>query len=595
MDRVLRLLGCLLLAASLPWARGAVAEEPGDREYEPLARDVVFADPAQGRLDPETDREIRDEIQRAFASLGSVVEARALLVQRYGLVCVPALADVLHAANNVPEVWNTLLTVGALRDQEGPAFELSPILRPLVKVLQSTGDPHTNGMAALALGCFHYHQAELPERYREGRDEYVAVPGVAVQWRRGAEALLEGRRELARQLEDPSAFTRIAATFALAKMGGREAAREFLSHDAPAANPEPRRARLLARAFLAADDAKAFERVLWGVESKAAQTNERASAALAVAVATLQEIPPDWAVDTERVLRHLRGTGTGLPEERAERIFAEGACAWLNQDSDAWRALWDEAVRASAEDLVATAAAQILVHCPDAEIGERMLRAATGSSRALKPSVLSLVLLRTGESGQSDGLASLAEWLRVKSKRPAPDVRWDPRWYAAIGLLRALHAGRIKPQPERQLVVDALRKAAGGTLDKDAGLRAVLSGLLEVHGDRLVNAEEGALYRLPRPEVDRAEASFVCRYGLLTADPVDACVLRLNAMVADIFGLENIPPWKAGGEGNREGQPQRFLKRYLEAYPYFSRLEFRTERGRRPAPALAADAKGIDR
>jgi hypothetical protein len=41
--------------------------------------------------------------------------------------------------------------------------------------------------------------------------------------------------------------------------------------------------------------------------------------------------------------------------------------------------------------------------------------------------------------------------------------------------------------------------------------------------------------------------------------------------------------------------PERFLKRYLDRYPYFSRLEFRERRGARPYPRLAVDAQGIDR
>ena len=42
-----------------------------------------------------------------------------------------------------------------------------------------------------------------------------------------------------------------------------------------------------------------------------------------------------------------------------------------------------------------------------------------------------------------------------------------------------------------------------------------------------------------------------------------------------------LAPNKPGEVGQ---QPERYLKRYLSAYPYFSRLEFLTERGFRYLP-----------
>jgi len=64
-------------------------------------------------------------------------------------------------------------------------------------------------------------------------------------------------------------------------------------------------------------------------------------------------------------------------------------------------------------------------------------------------------------------------------------------------------------------------------------------------------------------------------------------------MVYEIFNLKGIT-WKQGGDNTKQ-QPERYLKRYLEAYPYFTRLEFLTERGRRAPAALPPGVEGLDR
>ena len=586
----------LLLACLGTGLRGATADEAEERDLEPIPRGIVFTDPGAQRpsLDPETDEAVRGIIQRSFASLGSVVDARELLVKRYGLVSVPALREVLEANRNVTEVQNACLTVAALRDQEGSAFELLPTLKPLVKVLGGTGDPHTNGMAALALGCFHHRQEQLADRHRDAPDRAAPLPGVTTTRRRAVEALREGRRVLANNLEHGHFFFRIAVTFAMAKMGGEAVAREFFAADGAAANPEPRRARVLASAFLGAPDARMYQKHLLGVGTKAAQTTEEASAALAVAVALLQEAPADWTRDAPTVLRHLRGIGVAQPEAGAERFFAMGVCAHVNQANAAWDDVWAEATRASADQKVVGAAAQILVHCRLPSVEKRMIEMLVNPSKTPHPPVLAMVLLRGGMSGHVDALPKLAEWLRSKSRRPAANSRWDPRWYAVVGLLRALSEGRIKSRAEREMVIEALRRAASNTLDKDATIRAPLQAMLDVHGTKLATADPSAPYLLPRSELERVERGFTCPYGLLARDPTDACVDRVNSMVADIFGLHNVPAWKPGGD-NSKYQPQRYLKRYLARYPYFSRLEFRTERGHRGEPSLPPHHEGIDR
>lgn len=595
-------LACVLGSLGLLRPEGAFAEE---RDLEPLPREVVFTDPGEGKpaLDSPTDIEIRTLIDNAYASLGTVAPARALIVERYGLVAVPALRDILAANNNVTKVWNAALTVGALRDVEGSAIELLPALKPLVKVLGSSGDAHTNAMAALALGSFHYHQGELPARYAEADPRGEVMPGIAQSRRRAAEAMKDGRRLLASNLDHPLFFFRIAVNFAMAKMGGTEVAEDFFATDPEFPNPELLRANLLTAAFLGAQDAKRFQKHLLGVEAKAAQTNVEASAALALAVAMLQEDAPDWTREARSIQRHLRGIGVALPEAHAERVFALGVCAHRNQANAAWNDVWEAATRSSIDQGVASAAAQILMHCTVPEVEARMIDLLVNPGRTPHEPVLAMALLRGGASGNADALPKVMEWLRNKARRPASNDRWDPRWYAVVGLLRALHEGRIKPKAERAQVLDALRRAAGGrlptgravpgTLHKDTAIRRVLRATLDVHGAKLAAADASALYLLPREELSRVEGSFTCPHGLLARDVTDACVDRVNAMVADIFGLKNLPAWKQGADNKY--MPQRFLRRHVEAHPYFSRLEFRAERGRRDRPRLPAGTPGIDR
>ena len=51
-----------------------------------------------------------------------------------------------------------------------------------------------------------------------------------------------------------------------------------------------------------------------------------------------------------------------------------------------------------------------------------------------------------------------------------------------------------------------------------------------------------------------------------------------------IYGLDNLTKNKPGEVAQ---QPERYLLRYLRAYPYFSRLEFFERRGFRDLPAYA--------
>jgi hypothetical protein len=178
-----------------------------------------------------------------------------------------------------------------------------------------------------------------------------------------------------------------------------------------------------------------------------------------------------------------------------------------------------------------------------------------------------------------------------------PTRAWDPRWYAAVGLLRALHDGRIRARASRERAVDSLRYAVGRgkVLDRRAAFRDALDALLEAHGDALAAADEASLYRLPLAALRRVEESVDCPYGLLAPDLVGACVHRVNAMLEIAFGLDGI---KEGtpDKPNVEKQPEKHLKRFLDDYPYFTRLEFRERRGvREPARLDPTDERVIDR
>jgi hypothetical protein len=587
---------CLLLLVS--WAvllpvhgRAWADEAPGEeRDLEPLPREVVFADPRAGNLDLETDREIREVIQRTSASLGEVAHGRDLLVLRFGLVSLPALVDVLFENHNVTEVANTALTVGALRDVNGTCLELKRAIRPVLGVLQGRGDEAWRAMSTLALGCYHWPETIPPPDDARRRGDYAAVPGVPRAYLRSADELVRARRAIVQMLGADRAFPRVCANLALAKMGGRETREMFLAarHD-DGAFVEPRRAGLLASAFLVVGEPKTYLAALRNQDRRI-----RSSGALAVSVALLQDEPADWT----------RRPATWLPalhlvnslyhgEDGAEAWFARGMCAWVNQEDDEWRALWETAQGASTEAAVAAACAEALVHCRSPWF-EKALREALTPKQTQKEPVLALVLLRAGERADPEAIRVLGEWLRNRARRPSVNARWDPRWYAVTGLLRALHAGRIRAPEARQAVIASLQRAADTTLEKAPALRQRLRTILAAHAAKILAARPNAPYLLPRAEVESFESGFHDPYGVLARDPVDACVMRVNAMAFRVLGLDSIVPWKSGQDNSKQ-QQQRYLKRYVERYPYFSRLEFRADRGARPRPALPKGVKGIDR
>jgi len=585
------LVGCLLTLSG-GFASRVTAEE--ERDLEPLPRILVFPDPSGVGGDPQTEQEIEHEIRRAFASLGNVTGARAILVRRFGIVSVEALTTILTKDNAQAPGWNAALTIAALRDVEGPALETKAALAPLVRVLSSDSrTPHDRAFAALALGCFHWTEAVPPPIYAARAGWYAAAPGAEAKITRGARQLATARTRLVQRCNDKLPFMRVAALLALAKMGGPAVRAEHLARTLePFANPSPQRAALLTDAFLGTADLKRL-----ATATRDSDRRIRAAAALALSVALLREKPAAWTQDTAALLKLLHFNGTAYQralEDGAEAVFTRGVIALRHQVPDEWRRLWVLATQHTTKARVVRAAAQMLRFCDLPWFRDEVVRWAAKPPVELKPAVLALVLLRAGEQGTPEAIDALSEWLRRKSKRPKPEARWDPRWYAAVGLLRALQAGRIRPKADRQRVIEALERSAAQVLEKKTAFRAALQSLLDMHGAHLAGAEEQDLFRLPRAALRRIERAFTCPYDLMEQDAIDTCAARVNDTVQDVFGLNGIIPWKPG-EPQTKQMPERFLKRYLDAYPYFSRLEFRERRGARPLPRLEDPSLGIDR
>ncbi len=585
------LVTALLLAVCGFTPSGAAAED--ERDLEPLPRVLVFPDPAEVDRHLQTSRTIEDQVQRNFASLGTVAGARHVLVRRFGVLSMPALMALLRKDNAETQGWNAALTVAALREVHGPAIEIKPALRPLVRTLTGSAKPHDRAFAALALGCFHWPEADLPKIYAERAGYYDAVPGTGKKLRTASEALKQARTRLVDRCNDKQAFMRVAALLALAKMGGPDVRTLHAGRTLDAfANANPQRAAMLTDAFLGTGKLKTLLQATRDEDRRV-----RAAAALAMAVAILQERPATWTRDHDVLLKAVRFNGTSYDrvlEDGAEAVFARGVIALQRQSNDEWKKLWALATGATTKALVAESAAQTLRFCDVPWFRDAVVLWATKPPTDLKPSVLALVLLRAGELGSPDAIDGLVEWLRIKSRRPVPNERWDPRWYAAVGLLRALQEGRIRPKKDRVRVIEALRKSVAQVLDRKCALRAALALVLEGHGKRIAEADESAVQRLPLASLRAVERSFRCPHSLLSRDVIDTCARRVNDMVHDSFGLSGIIPGKPGEPPTKQ-MPERYLRRYLDAFPYFSRLEFRERRGARPYPTLRDPEQGIDR
>ena len=558
----------LLLAAPL-----SAAEDP---ERQPVPPPIVFPNPDPHDL--ESNREIGDEV--AIVDLARIQDARERLVRRFGLVSVPLLVQATRS-DNQPRTWNALLTLAALRDTAGPAPELLGLMPGRSNVVDAgvnamSGEMITRSFGALLLGCFPWN-----EGLEESPPPPTTVPGPRAGLSNTIEDLVKAHRKLVTQTRDDTAIGASSALFALAKRGGADA------RDAVAAlktsdftHVETRQAFFLAHALLACPDPKPY---FDAFDISDVQRQLTAPAALAVAVSHLLDQPPAWVADTERVDRELaRLAQSTQGVELAEYVFARAMAAYHRKsDAGVWQRIWDDVFRLGSKDEVAVAGAQALLFCDLDPIRQRCVDFARLQPSPEMPKPLrAFVLLRAGEHGTPDAAAPCIEWIRSGSLKPRPDDRWDPRWYAIVGLLRAVHRGRVADPVLRVQIVEAFRRALRQRVLKPGPVRDAVAWLLDAHEDTLRDAK-GVI---DAETLARVESSFDCPYGLLS-NPLDVCMRRVNAQAHLALTLGGILPSKVGDTQIKQ-QGERYLLRYLDRFPYFRRLELFAARGKRP-PATA--------
>ena len=584
----------LLLATVTMHAREGRAEERlGDRDLEPLPKHIVFTDPEV--YDPPTYAEIVDQIDGSFADLNKVVLARERLIFRYGLVSMPALRNTLYSgAASRTHSWNALLTIGAFRDTCGPTPESRIALSEMLKLLSDTGsDPHRIAFAALAFGCFPWTDGSSRVTRISG-DGDGPVPGPARQRWAAKERLDRARTKLLQLTSDPFEFVSVAAMLALAKTGGQEIEKAFNAKP-PAEDETTARtqSRLVASAILRCKSPEPF---LSNIHREH-QQSVVATACLALGLCSVHDSPPPWTRDAKQIKKIMsvltRGINIRKPQEGAESVFARGAFALANNLAGTeWRHLYELALAPTSETEVARAAAQSLLFCRAPWLDNELIARAADVPIVVKEPTLALALLRAGQSGTKAGTNACVDWLRTESRRPTPSKHWDPRWYAAIGLLRALHAERIANIETRIKIVEALEYATKRVFDREAKLTTAMATLIAAQKRRLTSAQ---VYPLEYRHLRNVEASVRCPHALLSSDIVDVAVRRANDMVFKLFRLDSIIPSKEGQRQIKQ-QPERYLKRYFAAFPYFSRLHFARERGRRTPPTWdATSAWVIDR
>jgi hypothetical protein len=584
---VLAPLAAVAALAFLP-ARGAVAAE--DRE--PKARAIFFPEP-----DPEARRQMIDLVETSFGDVTKAVEAREVLVRRFGLWSVPLLASVVDTAANQTETWNAALTLGTLRRLEGPTLALTGAVRPLTKLVKAK-EPYRRAFAALALGCWYG-----PESLRRAAPPREGAPDAAAAARQG---LNDAREALVVALGDDDPHVRIAARLALAKIGGMVASSrvtEFLRKTPPDANVEARAADLIPLGLLPGRDEARILAALKDGESRV-----RAQAALAIACwaigqrygegAETEVAAAARAAALDPALQPAQNAALRMSDrDGAEAAFARGALALVGGSTSIWEDLYVLAMTPSTEEKTATAAAQVLLFSPaGSPVRAKMADLAGRNSvglQALKEPVLAAFLLVAGSDGTPVGVHACARFLKNKARDPKGRVDYDVRYHAAIGLVRALEARRVAPEA-RALAVEALAEGVRASLVADPGAPSFRAALEQVMGKGMQMALlADPDLALPSTSSALLEATFRDPDALTAHDPIDLVVDRLNDSVWLRFGLEGVSRAAVGAPGgvrtaSREDVPLRVLLNWFDRYPYFTRLDLHRDRGRVPAPAVAA-------
>jgi hypothetical protein len=574
--------GFLAVLLALP-GLAPVRAHAGEENLEPRPPWIFFTTP-----DEETARAIDALVNNSFADYNKIVGARDLLVRRYGAWSVDRLYHELIGATNQPALLNSILTVAALRGRMGAAPELAVFVRPLIELARSN-EEWRRAAALLALGSFH--GPDGVGRPRQRVDKLIPSDDVA-EARRLFEQ--EGLPIMWSALRDGNLQVRASAALALGKTGGNEARRSLIEGQPPKkdASVPPRMAVMLGLGLLSSPEAgNDLERFVEAISDS--DRRIRAAAALGAALQVVSESPAPWTESPEPLLRKLASSDVSeQKEDAAEAVFAQGCLAWLRQRPDLWEDVLSAAVTGA--DQVVEAADQVLVWCEDTTVRARMLQQLTTNTAALKDPTVAAFLLCAGSDAGAEGVKACRSWLGKPARTPRADKDWDPRWHACVGLLRALAAGRPDDGALRREVLEALDDAVSRGLDRDAPLLPLLAELLRAHRGVLARPNN----KLPEEALRAVESGVRCRYGLLNHDLVDTAVARANAMIRDeVYLLANLRGLKADTEKDKDGGAKRIFDAYLRMWPYLSRLDLRSERGRRPAPTLQFDdpAKVLDR
>ena len=561
------------LAFLFPFLPAAPAQgAEGERELEPAPPWIFFPNP-----DKLTAIEISELVENSFGDINKTALARDLLVERYGLWSVQKLHFVLKKEANESRTWNAALTAYALRDRLGNAPQFWSLLDPLVQLAGHSREPYRRAFAALALGSFHGPSFVPPP------PKHVD-PGVVRRPEREATRLIErGLHAIGQLVYDGNPHVEVAACLALGKAGSVGARTHLHAEERLAPSPtdhnsssvETRMATLLAVGLLPqSNDDRIVIQCLRHEERRI-----RTAAALAAALQVLAAPPPVWVESPGLLLRALAGVKIKIHQvDGAEATFLRGVLASRAGVRDEWRALFALAVTPSTEEITKYAAAQCLLFCPEPWIQDRIL---SHVRRRLDPVVMAAFLLLLGESATPDAVDVLRDFLSKSGKTPKGKSAWDVRFFAVIGLLRALGTGKITDLDRRRAIFEALQAGALRGLVKSP-FRATLRHVLDRESRGIL---ESASYVVPERRVIDLERQFKDAHGLLARDLKDVAVVRLNALVPDMFNVNSLPPGDPGKRDKSE-MPRRFLATCHARYPYFSRLDLRADRGRRPWPEM---------